>query len=56
MSIKIHLSRYKAVTLFDELGWLETCGRHKGEIDVDGHCAEVEVEAFGMWLNKNTLY
>lgn len=43
----------KAEFLFKELGWLETCGNHLPANDVHKHCPKVEVEAFGLWLNRN---
>jgi hypothetical protein len=42
----------KADKLFDELGWLETCGAHTSRKHYQ-HCAKVEVEAYGVWLNEN---
>ena len=41
----------KAEKLFDQLVWLETCGKHT-ENAAYQHCAKVEVEAFAMWLEK----
>ena len=38
----------KAEKLFDQLVWLETCGKHTAY----QHCAKVEVEAFAIWLEK----
>ena len=44
----------KADHLFDELIWLETCGKHFG-IKTYRHCPKVEVEAYALWLKNNTL-
>ena len=41
----------KAEKLFDQLIWLETCGKHF-ESNAYQHCAKVEVEAFAMWLQQ----
>jgi hypothetical protein len=41
----------KAEKLFDQLVWLETCGKHT-ENAAYQHCAKVEVEAFAIWLEK----
>jgi hypothetical protein len=41
----------KAEKLFDQLVWLETCGKHT-ENAAYQHCAKVEVEAFVIWLEK----
>ena len=41
----------KAEGLFDELVWLETCGHHLTN-DAYWHCPKVEVEAFGVWLQR----
>ena len=41
----------KAEKLFDQLVWLETCGKHT-ENAAYQHCAKVEVEAFAMWVEK----
>ncbi len=51
----IDLERYgcpKAEVLFDDLGWLETCGNHIGGKWAYNHCSKVETEAFGSWLVK----
>lgn len=42
----------KAQKLFDQLVWLETCGNHL-ENKVYHHCAEIEVEAYAMWLQQH---
>jgi hypothetical protein len=41
----------QAQKLFDQMIWLETCGKH---LTVDGyqHCPKVEVEAYGLWLEE----
>ena len=39
----------KAERLFDELVWLETCGKHLTD-NAHWPCPKVEVEAFGHWL------
>ena len=47
----------KAEKLFVNLGWLETCGHHLRHDENYKHCAKVETEAFGMWLEqKMSLY
>ena len=51
----IDLERYgrpKAEVLFDNLGWLETCGSHIGGKWAYNHCSKVETEVFGSWLVK----
>jgi hypothetical protein len=51
----INLETYgcpKAGMLFDQLGWLETCGNHLTGEGAYGHCPKVEMEAFGLWLSK----
>ena len=53
----VNLEHYgcpKANKLFNQLGWLETCGAHTSWTDYE-HCSKVEVEAFGIWLNKNLV-
>ena len=39
----------KAEYLFNNMVWLETCGKHIGT-DPYLHCPKTEVEAFGEWL------
>ena len=39
----------KAEKLFDQLIWIETCGKHLTS-NAHWHCPKVEVEAFGHWL------
>ena len=41
----------KACQLFENLIWLETCGRHYGNHSYQ-HCPKAEVEAFGTWLKE----
>jgi hypothetical protein len=41
----------KAQKLFGQMIWLETCGKHL-TIDAYQHCPKVEVEAYGLWLEK----
>ena len=41
----------KACDLFDDMIWLETCGNHT-VINAYAHCAKVEVEAFGQWVEN----
>jgi hypothetical protein len=43
----------RAEVLFDQLGWLETCGNHLTTVKAYRHCPKVETEAFGYWLNQN---
>ncbi len=40
----------KAELLFDDLGWLETCGNHIEGNWAYKHCSKVETEAYGNWL------
>ena len=42
----------KAERLFDELGWIETCGNHIPGRYQYKHCPKVEVEAYNCWLQK----
>lgn len=42
----------KAEKLFDQLIWLETCGNHIS-FNAYQHCPKVEVEAYGLWMQKN---
>jgi hypothetical protein len=51
----INLETYrcpKAKVLFDQLGWLETCGNHLTGERAYGHCPKVETKAFGFWLSE----
>jgi hypothetical protein len=41
----------KAQKLFDQMIWLETCGKHL-TVDAYQHCPKVEVEAYGLWLEE----
>jgi hypothetical protein len=43
----------RAEVLFDQLGWLETCGKHLTTVEAYRHCPKLETEAFGYWLNQN---
>ena len=45
----------KAERLFNELGWLETCGNHLRGRDTYKHCPKVEVEAYECWLIKEFI-
>ena len=50
----LNLERFgcpKAVVLMKDLIWLETCGNHIVP-NAYAHCAKVEVEAFGQWMEK----
>ena len=52
----VNLEQYgcpKAAHLFAELGWLESCGNHKGM--GYAHCPKVEKEAYGWWLEKQLV-
>ena len=40
----------KASTLFDNLGWLESCGKHLPCTEPYKHCPKVEVESYVMWI------
>ena len=41
----------KAGELMRDLVWLESCGNHIVP-DAFAHCPKVEVEAYGLWLEK----
>jgi hypothetical protein len=41
----------KAQKLFDQMIWLETCGKHL-TVYAYQHCPKVEVEACGLWLEE----
>ena len=41
----------KAGELIPDLVWLESCGNHTVP-DAFAHCPKVEVEAYGLWLEK----
>ena len=41
----------RAVHIIDQLDWRQSCGNHL-ELGAYEHCAKVEVEAFGLWLDQ----
>jgi hypothetical protein len=48
----------KAVNIFPEMAWLESCGEHKflkNKTDAYKHCPRVEVEVYLHWLTKYWL-